>query len=463
MRFKLKTWLSAAAAIVITGGIAWAANTTLSNLSASGAIAGGNTLYVVQTPGSGGVKATFTQVATYINSLFSGDATVASGGAVTLATVNSNVGTFGSATSCITTTQNAKGLTTAISAATCTPAIGSVTGLATGAATFLGTATSANLAALLTDETGTGANVFGTAPTISSVNLTTAATLAFITGSTQCLQVNSSGVISGTGSACGSGGGGVSSIAGNTGAFTLNATSGITNSTNDIICSQGSSSQFGCVKVDNSTITAASGVISAAPITATPSTQTGTNYAFQSSDRGKVIYLSNASAQTPTIAQAGTGGFTTGWFVTACNINAGIQTLTPSTSTIGGAASLAIPGGSAGSPRCYNVVSDGTNYLIVPQGNVYLISSGTAAMGTSAISAGTCATVVTVSAPGVVTTDVISVGFNGDPTATTGYLPTAMLTLVPYPTANNINIKACNLTGSSITPAALTVNWRVGR
>ena len=55
--------------------------------------------------------------------------------------------------------------------------------------------------------------------------------------------------------------GSVASIAGNTGAFTLNGTSGLTNSTNDILCSAGSSSQFGCVKVDNVTLLAAAGVI----------------------------------------------------------------------------------------------------------------------------------------------------------------------------------------------------------
>ena len=43
-----------------------------------------------------------------------------------------------------------------------------IASLATGACTFLGTATSANLAALLTDETGTGANVFATGPTLSA-------------------------------------------------------------------------------------------------------------------------------------------------------------------------------------------------------------------------------------------------------------------------------------------------------
>lgn len=224
---------------------------------------------------------------------------------------------------------------------------------------------------------------------------------------------------------------------------------------------QGSSSIKGIVQVDGTTITASSGVISVAPITALPSTQTGTNYAIVDGDRTKVIYLSNAANQTPTLPSAATLTSSNGWFVTACNIGAGTQTVTPTTSTIGGAASLLIPAGSAARPNCYNIISDGTNYSLVPSSGT--IFAGTAAMGTSAITAGTCATVVTVSAPGVATTDVVSAGFNGDPTATTGYLPTAMLTLVPYPSANNVNVKACNLTGSSITPSALTLNIKVFR
>jgi len=43
-----------------------------------------------------------------------------------------------------------------------------VSGLGTGVATFLATPSSANLASALTDETGTGANVFGTSPTIAT-------------------------------------------------------------------------------------------------------------------------------------------------------------------------------------------------------------------------------------------------------------------------------------------------------
>lgn len=54
----------------------------------------------------------------------------------------------------------------------------------------------------------------------------------------------------------------VNSIAGNSGSFTLNSTSGITNATNDIKLQQASASQFGAVKVDGTSIVAASGILS---------------------------------------------------------------------------------------------------------------------------------------------------------------------------------------------------------
>ncbi|MFB6460447.1 beta strand repeat-containing protein [Bradyrhizobium tunisiense] len=139
--------------------------------------------------------------------------------AATLATVNANVGSFGSATNCVAFTTNGKGLITAASQTTCTPALASITGLGTGVATalavnvgtsgavvvnggalgtpssgtltnatglpistgvsglgagcatWLGTPSSANLRGCVTDETGTGAAVFGTSPTISTPDI----------------------------------------------------------------------------------------------------------------------------------------------------------------------------------------------------------------------------------------------------------------------------------------------------
>ena len=59
-----------------------------------------------------------------------------------------------------------------------------VSGLATGVATFLATPSSANLAAALTDETGTGANVFATSPTLVTplLGTPTSGTLTSCTG-----------------------------------------------------------------------------------------------------------------------------------------------------------------------------------------------------------------------------------------------------------------------------------------
>lgn len=93
------------------------------------------------------------------------------------------------------------------------------------------------------------------------------------------------------------------------------------------------------------------------------------------------------------------------------------------------------------------------------------IASGTAALGTSAISSGACATAVTSTATGTATTDVLTASFNGDPTAVTGYAPSTngMLTIIAYPTANTANFKVCNNTSASITPGAITLNWRVVR
>lgn len=98
-------------------------------------------------------------------------------------------------------------------------------------------------------------------------------------------------------------------------------------------------------------------------------------------------------------------------------------------------------------------------------GSYVPLKNGTAALGTAAILPEECAIVVTVSESGVLTTDVVSWGFNGDITAVTGYAPitTGGLSIYVYPTANNVNFKVCNPTSSSITPGAVTLNYQVVR
>jgi len=90
--------------------------------------------------------------------------------------------------------------------------------------------------------------------------------------------------------------------------------------------------------------------------------------------------------------------------------------------------------------------------------------SGTSALGTSAITANSCATTVTTSATGVATTDAITWTPNADIESVNGYGVGASgdgLVIYAWPTANNVNFKVCNATGSSITPGAVTLNWRV--
>jgi hypothetical protein len=98
-------------------------------------------------------------------------------------------------------------------------------------------------------------------------------------------------------------------------------------------------------------------------------------------------------------------------------------------------------------------------------GYAQTIASGTAVLGTSAISSGACVAAVSVAGAGIATSDTVEFSFNGDPTGVTGYIPAVagMLTIIGYPTSGNVNFKVCNTTGASITPGAITLNWRVSR
>jgi hypothetical protein len=83
--------------------------------------------------------------------------------------------TYGSATATPVFAVNAQGQITSVTNTTITPAIGNVTGLGTGVATWLATPTSANLRAAVSDETGSGALVFATSPTLVTPALGTPA------------------------------------------------------------------------------------------------------------------------------------------------------------------------------------------------------------------------------------------------------------------------------------------------
>jgi hypothetical protein len=85
--------------------------------------------------------------------------------------------------------------------------------------------------------------------------------------------------------------------------------------------------------------------------------QTGTTYTVVTGDRAKLVTFSNASAVAVTLPQA-SASFPLGWFVDVQNLGAGTVTITPTTSTIDGAASVAVV-----TSRGIRIVSDGTNYF----------------------------------------------------------------------------------------------------
>lgn len=84
--------------------------------------------------------------------------------------------------------------------------------------------------------------------------------------------------------------------------------------------------------------------------------QTGTSYTVIAGDQNKLVTLSNGSAVAVTLPQA-TGSFGSGWATTLLNLGAGTVTITPTTSTVNGGATVALTTG-----QSYSPVSDGTNY-----------------------------------------------------------------------------------------------------
>lgn len=133
-----------------------------------------------------------------------------------------------------------------------------------------------------------------------------------------------------------------------TGAFTITVK---TSGGSGVICPQGKKTLVFCDGTN---------IVYGGHIGEAVNAQTGTTYTVLASDFGKLVTLSNASAVAVTLPQAATATFPAGWHADFVNLGAGTVTITPTTSTIDGAASLTLS-----TNEGVHVVSDGTNYIAV--------------------------------------------------------------------------------------------------
>lgn len=85
--------------------------------------------------------------------------------------------------------------------------------------------------------------------------------------------------------------------------------------------------------------------------------QTGTTYTYLTTDFRKLVTHTNAASIAGTLPQA-SATFPAGWYMLVQNRGAGVLTITPTTSTIDGAATLVLNQNEGAI-----VVSDGTNYF----------------------------------------------------------------------------------------------------
>ncbi len=98
--------------------------------------------------------------------------------------------------------------------------------------------------------------------------------------------------------------------------------------------------------------------------------QTGTTYTVVSGDATQLLTLSNASAVAVTLPQA-TGSFAAGWYADVRNKGVGDVTITPTTSTIAGGATLVLK-----QHQGVRIVSDGTHWQITSLSVTNLAASG---------------------------------------------------------------------------------------
>lgn len=233
----------------------------------------------------------------------------------------------------------------------------------------------------------------------------------------------------------------------------FNAAAGIRNNTSTCFTGGPNGTTNPVITVDCSTASQAAGVKITGAATA------GT-VAIVATDSGAAasLQLNAKGIGTVHIGDVSTGGVVIGAGGGTNKISGLTVTASTGTLTITNGKTLSI------SNTITQTATDGSTVAFGAGGTVsYLIATGTKALATSAISSATCTSAQTDTATNATTSSVVDASFASDPTGVTGYTPSAsgMLTIIAYATANTVNFKVCNNTASSITPGAISLNWRV--
>ncbi len=247
-----------------------------------------------------------------------------------------------------------------------------VSGLGANVATFLATPSSANLITAVTDETGTGALVFGTSPTLTTPNLGTPSTLvgtnitgtaASLTAGTVTTNANLTGMVTSVGNAA------------SLGSFTsANLSTALTNETGSGVAVFGtaptmsSTTITGILKLSSQTASRALFTDSQSRATTTALSATLLNALTDETGTGVAVFATSPTISGVTLSGSPTAAGAT-WTslgtVTTADINGG----TIDGVTIGGASAGAITG---------TTITANTGFMPDANDGAYLGQSGTA-------------------------------------------------------------------------------------